>query len=86
MALTNAQFKRMGNLLKTESIQTISEMISETIDCDKCCLKSRCPVIIEYNEYEETGWYKEPINSCHETILSYIFDGNIRDLRVSNKQ
>lgn len=83
--LTEKETKNFMKLAANYTPRDMAEMLSEDIDCDNCPINDRCPVGKEYEEFERYGWWKEPVNSCLDTMENYIRTGMIRDKRKEKK-
>lgn len=83
--LNQKEIKNFMQLAQNYTPRDMAEMLSEDMDCDNCIIKDRCPVGKEYEEFERYGWWKEPVNSCLDTMDYYIRTGMIRDKRKENK-
>ena len=83
--LTQKEIKNFMHLAQNYTPRDMAEILSEDMDCDNCAIKDRCPVGKEYEEFERYGWWKEPVNSCLDTMENYIRTGMIRDKRKDKK-
>lgn len=84
--MTEQELKRFNELMVNYTLLDVAEMIDKSLECANCPLIDRCPVNNEYDEMEETGWWKEPENSCLTVLTGYLKDGMIHDRRKENKE
>ena len=84
--LTQKEIKNFMQLAQNYTPRDMAEMLSGDIDCVNCPINNRCPVGKEYEEFERYGWWKEPVNSCLDTMEYYIRTGMIRDKRKDKKE
>lgn len=83
--INSKEQKNFMQLAVNYSPRDLAGMLSEDMDCDECPIKSRCPVSKEYEEFERYGWWRDPINTCIDTMENYIRTGMIRDKRKEKK-
>jgi hypothetical protein len=83
--LTEKETKNFMKLAANYTPRDMAGMLNEDIDCDNCPIKSRCPVSKEYEEFERYGWWRDPVNTCIDTMENYIRTGMIRDKRKEKK-
>ena len=84
--INSKEQKNFMQLARDYTPRDFASMLSEDMDCDKCPIKNRCPVGKEYEEFERYGWWKDPVNTCLDTMDYYIRTGMIRDKRKEKKE